>query len=72
MSEEIRKKYESLNDYLRNKYWEDFLNGREKEILQSFRQDIVEAYNLTEQEQRAIIFIDSITIDGKPLSLRKK
>lgn len=65
----IIEKYNQLSEYYIEKYWEPFLSGCEKKVLQSFRKDIVAAYILTKEERQAIMFINSIKIEGKSLSL---
>lgn len=68
----MKEKYENLSSYLREKYWLDYLSAIEKKTLQSFRDDIVKNYILSEEEKRALMFIGSISIDGQKLSLRRR
>ena len=71
MASNINEKYISIYQYFIDKQWEDFLSGREKQVLQSFRDTILDVYMLTEREKRAVMFIDSIKIDGESLSYRR-
>ena len=52
------REYRNFREYVEAKYGEHYRNAIEKIILQSFRDDIVRAYMLTEEEKKAVLYLD--------------
>jgi len=52
------REYRNFREYAEAKYREHYWNAIEKIKLQSFRADIVRAYILTEEEKKAVLYLD--------------